>query len=238
MQYFHALSVIIVKGIVEKVFNMNKNYIIGLLATVLAVSSCSKGDDMDYESGIRPGPSSDVEIVNSPTLKYSFRGVWAVDEVLADTLDVDVRTFDPSYNYGSYVAFYDFPFKAIAERVMPEVKISTITNDTMVKMDYRCVGESKSTVYLELSLGEDYSFISLPFVVTSDKGETYAVTAYVAPSQSMATVDINGETFSCLMIVPQVEIKVGGETTLRKFEPEMKLKYTSIKRIESTTSGK
>ena len=65
----------------------------------------------------------------------------------------------------------------------------------------------------------------------------YPVTAYIIPSKSTAYLDTNGETFSCLLVVSQIETKVDGEMKLKKFDPELKVRYTSIKRIERATVG-
>lgn len=234
--------------------------LIGLMAGLV---SCSK----EKEDAIMYDDKTENQIFNEadfPSLIGSFRGVWSVDNVSADTVDVDVSI--TNYGRTCYVSFLGFPFKAIAERVLPETKVVKVTHDmiigaplpsdeamylqnlidhgdnynciqTVMAVDYRMVGISHNTAYLELSPGRDFSYRYLPFVVTSDKGEMYPVTAYIIPSKSTAYLDTNGETFSCLLVVSQIETKVDGEMKLKKFDPELKVRYTSIKRIERATVG-
>ena len=73
----------------------HKKLIWGLLVITLAVTSCSKGNDDVTESGLRydmSKPNYEKPTTTIPSLDYSFRGVWTVDNSAVDTVDVRVIT--------------------------------------------------------------------------------------------------------------------------------------------------
>ena len=61
-------------------------------------------------------------------LERSFRGVWTVDDVKADTTDVWIEIDNNRGNkyYKNYVAYWGFPYKAIISNIYPDIKISKI----------------------------------------------------------------------------------------------------------------
>ena len=104
-----------------------------------------------------------------------------------------------------------------------------------------CVGISEKTLYLEFALSSFNSELYLPFVVTTDEGKQISVTAFVQLSLSKAVLATDGSSFTCTLTVPYVEYRESSEpdaiTKELRLEPEMKLKYISIKRIEYPLSG-
>ncbi len=104
-----------------------------------------------------------------------------------------------------------------------------------------CVGISEKTLYLEFALSSFNSELYLPFVVTTDEGKQISVTAFVQLSLSKAVLATDGSSFTCTLTVPYVEYTESSEpdaiTKELRLEPEMKLKYISIKRIEYPLSG-
>lgn len=262
----------------------HKKLIWGLLMITLAVTSCSKGNDDVTESGLRydmPKPNYDNPTTTIPSLDYSFRGVWTVDNSATDTVDVRVITGEnvPKYGadgktpigftYMNFVAYYGFPLMEIMKKIAPDVNVAKITYDmrvggllpadealllqtivahgdnnciqTYVAEEYLCEGISESSLYLVLKPANDNLLLYLPFVVTTDQGKLISVTATVHPNYSKAVLKTDGTTFTSTLALTHIEYKevseLGEVTKEMKLEPEMTLKYTSIKRIDSPLSG-
>lgn len=260
---------------VEQRMNLKRIMPLVLLVLTALVMGCGKEEGGEAESqygeknnGLFPKDTSLLHRIyfdNPPTipqLNCSFRGVWSVDDVSTDTLDVQVST---SYSE-NYVAFYGFPYKTMIKEVAPQVKVTKITNDrpTGVTLhdedslyfqtykkcgnnqdcleaffgyDYRCIGVSANGIYLELPPGQNHTIRYLFFVVTTDQGNYFPIIASVVPSQTTAILDTKGETFSCVLTISQIESQENGEKVIKKYSPGLRLKYTSIKRIEHASFG-
>ncbi len=260
---------------VEQRMNLKRIMPLVLLVLTALVMGCGKEEGGEAESqyektnnGLFPKDTSllhRIDFDNPPTipqLNCSFRGVWSVDDVSTDTLDVQVST---SYSE-NYVAFYGFPYKTMIKEVAPQVKVTKITNDipvgvtlhdedslyfqTLKNLDFkydfieagigeyfRCIGISDSGIYLELYPKRIYAVSYLPFVVTTDQGNYFPIIASVVPSQTTAILDTKGETFSCVLTISQIESQENGEKVVKKYSPGLRLKYTSIKRIEHASFG-
>ena len=112
---------------------------------------------------------------------------------------------------------------------------------TYVAEEYLCEGISESSLYLVLKPANDNLLLYLPFVVTTDQGKLISVTATVHPNYSKAVLKTDGTTFTSTLALTHIEYKevseLGEVTKEMKLEPEMTLKYTSIKRIDSPLSG-
>lgn len=103
---------------------------------------------------------------------------------------------------------------------------------------YSCVGMSEGNIYLELMLPETGVYgLYLPFIVTTNQGELFAVVATVDHSKSKAILNVFGDNFTNILTVSQIEIIKVGKIEKRTLSPEMKLKFTSIQRIEPATVG-
>ena len=259
----------------------HKKLIWGLLMITLAVTSCSKGNDDVTESGLRydmSKPNYEKPTTTIPSLDYSFRGVWTVDNSAVDTVDVRVITGEivpkygwtpPGFTYMNFVAYYGFPLMEIMKKIAPDVNVAKITYDmrvggllpadealllqtivahgdnnciqTYVAEEYLCEGISESSLYLVLKPANDNLLLYLPFVVTTDQGKLISVTATVHPNYSKAVLKTDGTTFTSTLTLTHIEYKEVSEldevTKEMKLEPEMKLKYISIKRIEYPLSG-
>lgn len=260
---------------VEQRMNLKRIMPLVLLALTALVMGCGKEEGGEGESqygeknnGLFPKDTSllhRIDFDNLPTipqLNCSFRGVWSVDDVSTDTLDVQVST---SYSE-NYVAFYGFPYKTMIKEVAPQVKVTKITNDiptgatlhdedslyfqtykkcgnnqdcleAFFGYDYRCIGVSANGIYLELPPGQNHTIRYLFFVVTTDQGNYFPIIASVVPSQTTAILDTKGETFSCVLTISQIESQENGEKVIKKYSPGLRLKYTSIKRIEHASFG-
>ena len=260
---------------VEQRMNLKRIMPLVLLVLTALVMGCGKEEGGEGESqygeknnGLFPKDTSllhRIDFDNLPTipqLNCSFRGVWSVDDVSTDTLDVQVST---SYSE-NYVAFYGFPYKTMIKEVAPQVKVTKITNDiptgatlhdedslyfqtykkcgnnqdcleAFFGYDYRCIGVSASGIYLELPPGQNHTVRYLPFVVTTDQGNYFPVIVSVVPDKSTAVLDIKGESFSCVLTISQIESQENGEKVIKKYSPGLRLKYTSIKRIEHASFG-
>lgn len=260
---------------VEQRMNLKRIMPLVLLVLTALVMGCGKEEGGEGESqygeknnGLFPKDTSllhRIDFDNLPTipqLNCSFRGVWSVDDVSTDTLDVQVST---SYSE-NYVAFYGFPYKTMIKEVAPQVKVTKITNDiptgatlhdedslyfqtykkcgnnqdcleAFFGYDYRCIGVSANGIYLELPPGQNHTIRYLFFVVTTDQGNYFPIIASVVPSQTTAIIDTKGETFSCVLTISQIESQENGEKVIKKYSPGLRLKYTSIKRIEHASFG-
>jgi hypothetical protein len=231
------------------------------MALTAGVTACSNDEESSHSGD---GQIS----INIHSMDRSFSGVWTVDNVKADTTDVRVMIGNSSGKYKYTVTYRGFPYKAIAGIIAPDVHIADITsysdagplspdktqlfqsildghgsniNSVMTENylnDYRCVGVSESTLYLELLLPETgVSVLYIPFIVTTNQGELFAVVATLAPSKSTANLNVFEDTFINILTVSQIEIIKNGETQITTLSPEMKLKFTSIKKIEPATVG-
>ena len=221
-----------------------------IIATLL--SACSPGDVGEMSDTPEDTPSIDI-----PEQNCNFMGVWTVDGVKADTLEVEAFT-KPS---DCYVAFYGFPYNAIINQALPNVKVAKITTtlpigitfsadeqlllETIVdhgngyncieaykSIPYRCIGISDNTVYLEMKIGTTYSAMYLPFVVTKDDGTMTAIVLTISPTESTALLERNGNWFSSNLTVTQIETITNGQTTSKALSPAMQLKFTSTERVK------
>lgn len=99
-----------------------------LLMTVLAagLTACSKDDEDEDE----------IQLYFQ-YLERSFRGVWTVDDVKADTTDVwiEIDNNRPNKYYSNYVAYWGFPYKAIINKIKPDIKIAQILHWRNMPLD-------------------------------------------------------------------------------------------------------
>lgn len=212
-----------------------------LLFIVLAavVSACSREED-DYEASV------DVSHVvnNVPSMNCSFLGVWTVDEIVADTVGVDVCIGrDKNYEYGNDVGFRGFPYQAIINLLYPGKKVESVTDKIPSGLPLRFVGVSNKALYFEFLPIETQSLDPrvLHFEVKLDNGKIVSVSLHFVPNKSKAIIDTNGETFSCAIPIDLITYyeQEGMDAVImeKKPDPEMKLRFTSIQRIEGTTVG-
>ena len=212
-----------------------------LLFIVLAavVTACSKEED-DYEASV------DVSIVvnNVPSMNCSFLGVWMVDDIGADTVRADVGIGrDKNYERGNDVGFHGFPYQAIINLLYPGKKIESVTDKIPSALLLRFVGLSNKALYFEFLPIETQSFDPrvLHFEVKLDDGKIVGVSLRFVGNKSKAIIDTNGNTFSCAIPIDLIAYyeKEGMDDVImeKKPDPEMKLQFTSIQRIEGVTVG-
>ena len=235
------------------------------LLIVMLAGACSTGEDeeMLVEQSINI-PDTDNASTSVPKLMYRFRGIWTVDEVSADTTTVRVATAQPRSFVEFYgfpikemmkrmlpkikvVKITDYEMDGLGWLPDDEVLYSKMLSkyedaltqclQSGVGQTIRCVGMSEKSLYLEFTQTELY----LPFVVTTDEGQLIPVTAVIQPSMSKSVLNVDGSLFTCMLTVTQVEYTEISEydevVWEAKLEPEMRLKYTSIKQIDYPSSG-
>ena len=219
-----------------------------VLATLM---SCSISEDkLDIGNPqLEPG--------NQPALDYTFRGVWTVDDIKGN--ETYARTLI-DFKGSNYVACATFPFAAIMEKLLPEVKVAKISDsapssvtptpeeelwiqtlmdhgsdrclEANLGVPYRCIGLSEQSIYLEMMPNVTYGTLYLPFIVTKDDGKLMAVVLTIAPTQSTALLDKAGASFSSRLAVTQIETVTDGQSETRTLLPTAELYFTSIERVE------
>ena len=203
------------------------------------VTACSKEED-DY---VVPLVAAHA-VNNVPSMNCSFFGVWTVDDMVADTVSVDVRIGrDKNYERGNDVAFNGFPYQAIINLLYPGKKIESITDKIPSGLLLRFVGLSNKALYFEFLPIETQSLDPrvLHFEAKLDDGKIVSVLLRFVPSKSKAIIDTNGETFSCAIPIDLITYyeQEGMDAVImeKKPDPEMKLQFTSIQRIEGTVGN-
>lgn len=210
-----------------------------LIVLTAVVTACSKEED-DY---VVPLVAAHA-VNNVPSMNCSFFGVWTVDDMVADTVSVDVRIGrDKNYERGNDVAFNGFPYQAIINLLYPGKKIDSITDKIPSGLLLRFVGLSNKALYFEFLPIETQSLDPrvLHFEAKLDDGKIVSVLLRFVPSKSKAIIDTNGETFSCAIPIDLITYyEQGGMDAVimeKKPDPEMKLQFTSIQRIEGTVGN-
>ena len=203
------------------------------------VTACSKEED-DY---VVPLVAAHA-VNNVPSMNCSFFGVWTVDDMVADTVSVDVRIGrDKNYERGNDVAFNGFPYQAIINLLYPGKKIESITDKIPSGLLLRFVGFSNKALYFEFLPIETQSLDPrvLHFEAKLDDGKIVSVLLRFVPSKSKAIIDTNEETFSCAIPIDLITYyeQEGMDAVImeKKPDPEMKLQFTSIQRIEGTVGN-
>lgn len=229
-----------------------------LLVLAVGITACSSNDGFGND-----GMMGNV----SNSMECCFRGVWTVDDVKADTTEIKVITDYPKRNLNTVeywgfpyktMASIIVPDVNIAEitsfsdagPISPDQtqlfqmvldghggNINSIMTENYSSI-YRCVGMSEGNLYLELRQPETSIFgLYLPFIVTTNQGEQFAVVATIDHSQSTAILNIFGDNFTNILTVSQIEIIKVGKIETKTLSPEMKLKFTSIQRTDRATVG-
>lgn len=210
-----------------------------LIVLTAVVTACSKEED-DY---VVPLVAAHA-VNNVPSMNCSFFGVWTVDDMVADTVSVDVRIGrDKNYERGNDVSFRGFPYQAIINLLYPGKKIDSITDKIPSGLLLRFVGFSNKALYFEFLPIETQSLDPrvLHFEAKLDDGKIVSVLLRFVPSKSKAIIDTNGETFSCAIPIDLITYyeQEGMDAVImeKKPDPEMKLQFTSIQRIEGTVGN-
>lgn len=225
--------------------------ILPFFIALVTLLSCSDGTDelISNDPSVEPG--------NQPALDYTFRGVWTVDDIKGN--ETYARTLI-DFKGSNYIACATFPFAAIMEKLLPEVKVAKISDsapssvtptpeeelwiqtlmdhgsdrclEANLGVPYRCIGLSEQSIYLEMMPNVTYGTLYLPFIVTKDDGKLMAVVLTIAPTQSTALLDKAGASFSSRLAVTQIETVTDGQSETRTLLPTAELYFTSIERVE------
>ena len=126
---------------VEQRMNLKRIMPLVLLVLTALVMGCGKEEGGEAESqygkktneglvkkdttGVERKKNDTIPSNTIPKLTCYFRGVWSVDDVSVDTLNVEASTSDSR----NILAFYGFPYRTLVKEVAPQVKVTKITND-------------------------------------------------------------------------------------------------------------
>ena len=226
----------------RKSLEMKCRVLVGIALLLVLLSACSKGDEALMNGNYADGMNTGI-----PSQECFFRGVWSVNDVSADTIDAYVRTKRTGYGADSYVAFVGFPLLAITRQLVPDVQVATITDEldfgvalTGDKASYaiglRSLGISGSNNFMDADPQASEPRY-LPFVVTDTGGAACVIILHIKPGSHSAILDNDGKSFLYGFTAHQAEFRANGQTTVRTLEPEMKIKYTSIRPIERAEFG-
>lgn len=215
------------------------------------LSACSPGGDwLNYED-------PKIEYSDLPSLDYTFKGVWTVDDIKGDETYSRILIDFKSENL---ISCGTFPYATIMEALFPEVKVAKICDNSAesgtpspeedlweqtvmshgtnlclmssLGIPYRCIGISEQSIYLEMKPDMTYGILYLPFVITKDNGTLMAVMLTVAPTESTALLDRDGASFSNRLTVTQVETIIDGQSEIKRLNPTMQLRFTSIEKVK------
>ena len=206
------------------------------LAAALVSVACSSGGDNDPSSF---KPESYNGVVSRGN---TYEGIWMVNDVKAEAADVSINFYDTEVQGNplpSTATFFGFPFQAITDLVMPGATVSSIPNSIAIPMRY--VGYSDNAYYLEFT-PMYYSSMdpqNIFYQVILEDGREIGITVHFVTEKSSVILNSGGETFSCIIPVDKIICSEGAGSVFKEISlnPEMELKYTSIKRTKGSTVG-
>lgn len=238
---------------------MNKWYFPMVFAACL-LSACSSEPDDAFYNGIQEDSNKYADIAS--TLKSAkFFGDWSINgkpvelQLSADYFREEDADLEYHYLYSEEgkprVAFYRFPFAAVARQFFPSVVLSGIVADVMIgtpftpeeqllvktTMDHgdnaycispalslplRVVGYSGQTLYCEL--GGNYRYY--PFVIKEPDGNYFAIVLHLLPAST--TFVIKPESLNAQITIERVEV-IGSDGSQSEIvpQPAMTIKFTS-----------
>ena len=228
-----------------------------LTIMMVGMYACSNGNDENVGNNFVPEiePKEYLQQFNG---KYT--GVWWMNDVKTEADNVFYLEYEkisqmpnviyynknvnPSYvdfhfnsQYSTpYIDFYEFPFKAIARQLYPDIEIAYLTIDIQIgapldpeeklyskirleaensgensifryySMPLEIVGYSENACYNNFHPIVGMAYLRMPFVVTTKDGNYFAMVLDTVPDKSTVSVDIVTETISCNIIIRQIEI--------------------------------
>ena len=218
---------------------MNKNgkLIICLSVVILTIACSTDGEDL--KDSYRVDPMDDITIASQ---EKSYEGIWMVNEVKGEAaaaiINVDNKGDILSGVSGS-ASFFGFPFQAITDQVLPGATIRSIPNSISIPMRY--IGYSDNAYYLEFT-PMYYSSMdpqNIFYQVILEDGKEIGLTIHMVTEKSSVILDSGSGTFSCIIPVDKILCSEGAGVIFKEISlnPEMELKYTSIKRTKGSTVG-
>ena len=224
-----------------------------LLVLAAGMTACSSNDeDVNYDTMSNVGSSMDccfrgvwtVDDVKADTSDikvitgYPSNRTWNTVEYQGFPYKTIASIIVPDVNIAEITSFSDAgPMSPDKIQLFQMIlnghggNINSIMTEKYSSV-YRCVGMSEGNLYLELMLPKTGVYgLYLPFIVTTNQGELFAVVATVDYSKSTAILNVFGNSFTNILTVSQIEIIKVGKTETKTLSPEMKLKFTSIQRI-------
>lgn len=206
------------------------------LAVALVSVACSSGGE---EESLSFNPSSYNDVVSRGN---TFEGIWMVNDVKAEAADVSINFDDTKVQDNalpSTATFFGFPFQAITDLVMPGATVSSTPNFITIPMRY--VGYSDNAFYLEFtpmyysSMDPQYIY----YQVTLEDGKEVGLSIHLATEKSSVILNSGGDTFSCIIPVDKISCSEGAGVMFKEipYNPEMELRYTSIRRTKGSTVG-
>jgi hypothetical protein len=238
---------------------------IACLAVMMAsMYSCSTGNDEEMISSERNQKNPFVpDVVSKVSLQQfvgKYSGAWWMNDVKTEADNIyylfyektsqkpDVIEFNenvkPSYvqfyynsqTTSSLIQFYEFPFKAIARQLFPDIEIAYLTIETpdgapldpeetlflkiiidaensgdnsicqFYSMPLELVGYSGDAVYNNFHPTMGIAYLRMPFVVTTKDGNYFAMVLDFLPDKSTVSLDIASGMMSCNLVIRQIEI--------------------------------
>ena len=206
------------------------------LAAALVSVACSSGGD-NNPSSFKPESYNGVVSRGN-----TYEGIWMVNDVKAEAADVSIN-FDDTEVQGnplpSTATFFGFPFQAITDLVMPGATVSSIPNSIAIPMRY--VGYSDNAYYLEFT-PMYYSSMdpqNIFYKVILEDGKEVGITVHMVTEKSSVILDSGSGAFSCIIPVDRILCSEDAGVIYKEIplNPEMQLRYTSIKRVKESTVG-
>ena len=218
---------------------MNKNgkLIICLSVVILTIACSTDGEDL--KDSYRVDPMDDITIASQ---EKSYEGIWMVNEVKGEAaaaiINVDNKGDILSGVSGS-ASFFGFPFQAITDQVLPGATIRSIPNSISIPMRY--IGYSDNAYYLEFT-PMYYSSMdpqNIFYQVILEDGKEIGLTIHMVTEKSSVILDSGSGAFSCIIPVDRILCSEGAGVIYKEIplNPEMQLRYTSIKRTKGSTVG-
>ena len=206
--------------------------IICLAVAILIIACSTDGENLKEYSYL--DPMDDITIASQ---ENSYEGIWMVNEVKGETaaviINVDNKGDLLSWVSGS-ASFFGFPFQAITDQVLQGSTIGSIPNSISIPMRY--IGYSDHAFYLEFTPMYSSSMDpqSIFFYATLEDGKEIGITVHLVTEKSSVILSSKGETFSCIIPVDKIICSEGAGNVFKEISlnPEMELKYTSIKRTK------
>ncbi|MBO4720917.1 MAG: hypothetical protein J5658_13755 [Prevotella sp.] len=252
--------------------------IVCLTIMMAGMCSCSTGNDEDKSDPFVPKIEPTSSLLQSDG-KYT--GVWWMNDVKTEADNIFYlhnekisqkpgvidynKNVNPSYvdlHYNSmkstfYIEFYEFPFKAIARELFPDIEIAYLTIETQegapfdpeeklysnirieagnsiclfYSMPLEIIGYSENAVYNNFHPIVGMAYLRMPYVVTTKDGNYFGMVLDIVPDKSTVSQDIASGTISCNILIRQIEIyDKDMQKSVRSLDQDIKLTFISTEK--------
>lgn len=216
---------------------MKEIRIILMMLTGLLMTACTTGEDGNYSDSYLNNPTekqengdpspSDSELVD--TIVYE--GIWSIDGTPLEQQYTVACIYNISRGQQT-VTFPTFPYQAIAEHAVPDMKVVGIIQPAQpFELEITLLGYSEMAAYYSsYSSGKDYSWSSFTYtVITEDEGH---IGIKLGLNYEESAYSLSRTSANCILIVNQLELYYDDDRhrTL-ELNPAMKLTFVSTKRL-------